>query len=211
MKKTWLILFVIHQVAALNRKALDEIIQADSAHIGIKVVSLKTQTCLYEHNADKLFLPASTMKLCTAVASLLLLGPNFTFDTTLGIQGNMRDSFLQGNVYIKASGDPLFSYQDLERCIKALSEKGIKHIEGSFVIDISEFDQVPFAPGWSWDDGPAVYHSPISAINVEHNCIQVTLKPQQKGQPTVKLYPSTDFVTINNRATVGPEQLLRDL
>ena len=45
---------------------------------GIEVVSLSTGKVLYDHNADKLFTPASNTKLFTTAAALALIGPDYT-------------------------------------------------------------------------------------------------------------------------------------
>ena len=54
---------------------------------GIEVVSLTTGKVLYAQNADKLFTPASNTKLFTTAAALALIGPDYTFRTTVETNG----------------------------------------------------------------------------------------------------------------------------
>ena len=53
------------------------------AATGIKVISLKTNACIYEKDADTVLIPASNTKLLTAGAAYQLLGADFCFQTEL--------------------------------------------------------------------------------------------------------------------------------
>ncbi|MEP6880535.1 MAG: D-alanyl-D-alanine carboxypeptidase, partial [Dokdonella sp.] len=55
----------------------------DDALWGVQVVSLDTGKTLYSHNADKLFVPASTAKLYTAALALDTFGPDYKVPTSL--------------------------------------------------------------------------------------------------------------------------------
>jgi len=58
------------------------------------------------HQAQERVNPASLMKLATTTAALDTLGPAFVWRTPVYVDGPVRDGVLQGNVYIKGSGDP---------------------------------------------------------------------------------------------------------
>src|SRR4051812_8212136 len=67
------------------RAALDSIVDAPvfrNANWGVLVVAAGGDT-LYSHNAGKLFMPASNMKLLTTSVALTQLGPDFRSRTTL--------------------------------------------------------------------------------------------------------------------------------
>src|SRR3990172_9710381 len=51
----------------------------NQAQVGVKIVSLNSGEILYEKDSQKLFAPASNMKLLTTATALKELGPNFEF------------------------------------------------------------------------------------------------------------------------------------
>src|SRR5437764_314377 len=52
-----------------------------ASHWGVLVVDGKSGKVLFDHNADKLFAPASVTKLYSCAAALCLLGADRTFPT----------------------------------------------------------------------------------------------------------------------------------
>lgn len=61
---------------------------------------------LYERNAQRLFVPASTTKTLTEGAALAVLGPNFRFTTPVYRTGPVENGVLHGDLVLVASGDP---------------------------------------------------------------------------------------------------------
>ncbi len=57
---------------------------------------------------DKSLIPASVMKLITTSAAIELLGPDYTFKTSIGYTGKISKFFniLNGDIVIKGGGDP---------------------------------------------------------------------------------------------------------
>ena len=86
--------------------------------------------------------PASIMKLVTTQAALELLGPDYRWVTHLYTDGVQSGDTLQGNLYIKGSGDPRFAQEDLWRLLRRLRALGVRHISGSLVLDRSLFQPV---------------------------------------------------------------------
>ena len=99
----------------LLASAINKIVQSldSNASVGIKVVSLKTNKCLYQKNQDHLFIPASNTKLITAAAALEILGPDFRFETQL-VTDAQSTPLKIGNLYIKGGGDPTLETAHLE-------------------------------------------------------------------------------------------------
>jgi D-alanyl-D-alanine carboxypeptidase/D-alanyl-D-alanine-endopeptidase (penicillin-binding protein 4) len=83
------------------------------AHWGILVVDSKTGNTIYEHNADKLFAPASTTKLYTCAAALAAFGPDYKFETPVYRRGSLTGSTLHGDLIVVASGDLTFGGRSL--------------------------------------------------------------------------------------------------
>jgi serine-type D-Ala-D-Ala carboxypeptidase/endopeptidase (penicillin-binding protein 4) len=69
------------------------------------VVDSKTGEIVFEHNADRLVLPASVTKLFSIAAALIGLGADFCFETPVHRRGEVKDGVLQGDLILVAQGD----------------------------------------------------------------------------------------------------------
>jgi D-alanyl-D-alanine carboxypeptidase/D-alanyl-D-alanine-endopeptidase (penicillin-binding protein 4) len=73
---------------------------------GILIANLDTGETLYELNADKLFVPASTTKLFSVAAALETLGADYRFRTPVYARGEIdANGILKGDLILVASGD----------------------------------------------------------------------------------------------------------
>jgi len=145
------------------------------ANVGILVENADTGHILYSHNADHYFTPASNTKLFTAAAALLYLGPDFSYDTTIGTQ--------QGNVYVVFSGDPTLTTANLRDLIHALKNSGVHHITGNVVLDTSAFSGPNYPLGWVVDDLPYCYAAPITSVILDQNCHAIKILHHLGGSP----------------------------
>ncbi len=174
-----------------------------SSNVGVKVVSLATGEVLYEKDAEKLYHPASTMKLITAATALVKLNPNYRFYTTLYVD-RREDKRVLGNIYLKGGGDPVFASDDLENMVEKLGEMDTKDLQGDIVVDETYFDAIRWGKGWMWDDGPiGGYFSHLSALTINHNGVLVRISPGSKvgDSVSVQLDPPTQYMKIINEAT----------
>jgi D-alanyl-D-alanine carboxypeptidase/D-alanyl-D-alanine-endopeptidase (penicillin-binding protein 4) len=160
-------------------------------YIGIKIQSISTGETLYRKHADKLFVPASNLKLFTALGAFLSLSPNFTFQTQL-----LTDN---KNIYLKFDGDPSFTDQDLNNLFVALKKSGVDTIQGNIYLDTQTLGGRDSGPGWMWDELNICYAAPISSIMINHNCVNYTLSPNAALQPKTAI----DAINIINQATVS--------
>ncbi len=96
-------------------------------------------TPLMDYHSKQMALPASTMKILTALAALLQLGPDFRFTTTLESRNGISGDRLKGDLIARFVGDPSFSRQDMRNMVAQLKQQGVKHIDGNIVIDTSIF------------------------------------------------------------------------
>ena len=191
--------------AALVR-ALDAILQDSvlaASTTGIKVVRLSDGAVLFQQNSQKLFHPASNMKLFTAAAALNFLGPAYRFTTTVATDSaaTVGDT-LRHNVYLIGSGDPSFDSGNLAQMIDALHGQGIRYIDGEVICDDTFLDDLRYGEGWMWDDQPYSGFSPIGALTINLNSIEIFSRPGENGQPAkIRTSPSTRYVQILNEST----------
>lgn len=185
------------------KKSVDAIIHAIDPHatIGVHVTTANNHD-YYTKNMHQLCTPASTLKLFTSAAALHILGAEYRFATQLYIDGVIKHGILRGDVYLQASGDPALTTEDLAQLVQQLKKIGIKKIIGDIMFDVSAFDEVVLGPGWSWDDRPEDWNAPLTALNVNRNCIEVSIDP--RAPKVVTLNPHTAYVAIDNQAQIVP-------
>ena len=199
---------VQHLRAKINATLNDPLLA--SSNVGVKVVSLVTGEVLYEKDAEKLYHPASTMKLITAATALVKLSPNYRFRTTLyadPVDNNLR------NIYLKGGGDPVFDSNDLEKMVERLVEVDTKALQGDIVVDETYFDAIRRGKGWMWDDGPiGGYYPHLSALTINRNGVLVRISPGTEVDDPVRVHldPPTQYMKIVNVATtVGVSERTR--
>jgi D-alanyl-D-alanine carboxypeptidase/D-alanyl-D-alanine-endopeptidase (penicillin-binding protein 4) len=148
------------------------------ALVGVDIKSMKYGDTLYTKNEQKIFTPASIMKIMTAEAALIYLGSDYKFPTTLltDAQG-MNEGVINGNVYLVHSGDPTLTYNDLTDLMATLRSQQIQGIAGNVYIDNTAYDQSNYGPGWEWDDKRSCFAAPINASIINHNCLSLQIAP----------------------------------
>lgn len=186
----------------------------EPANFGIYIEKPETRKIIYSKNAHKLFMPASNMKLFTTASALSLLGAEYRYETELYIDGEIQDSILNGNLIIRASGDPTISgrhyngdalkvFRDWANILK---NNGIKSINGSIIGDDNTFDDIGIGYGWAWDDLSYYYAAQVSALSFNDNCIDLYMMPsEQAGDTAIISYsPETNYVKIINELITVP-------
>src|ERR1700757_1238459 len=97
------------RLAAAVQKVMDRP-EFAHANFGIEFFDYTTNTVLYSHDAQELFVPASTTKILTEGALLASLGPAYPFHTKIYATGPIdKKGRLKGDLILIASGDPNLS------------------------------------------------------------------------------------------------------
>ncbi|GAA2102878.1 D-alanyl-D-alanine carboxypeptidase/D-alanyl-D-alanine-endopeptidase [Actinomadura alba] len=180
------------------------------ARAGVVVRDARTGKDLYARGADAQMMPASNQKLQTAAAAFGVLGPGYTFRTSVLAGGPRRAGTLTGDLVLKGTGDPTLRAADYDGLAAAVAAKGITRVTGRLVADDTWFDDRRLAPGWDPADEPYSYASQVSALTVSADSdfnvgsVRVDVSPGTQGGPVdVALAPATGHVTIDDRATTG--------
>lgn len=178
------------------------------AFIGVLVKSQKTGEVIYKRNADKLFIPASNMKLFTSSAALILLGENYQYETNLFVNGKIKKGVLQGDLIVQGSGDPSISgrFYDgnvtkvFENWADSLKAKGIWAISGNIFGDDSLFDNVGLGKGWELDYESEWYAAPSGALSFNDNTVEIKVEPTDPNFPAkITVTPDTKYVTVSSK------------
>ena len=89
---------------------------------------------LSHHQGSVPLSAASVTKIATTLAALDQLGPSHRFTTQIGIQGNLVDGVLQGNLVVKGGDDPFLVWEDAFAIAQLLEQRGIKSVTGKILI-----------------------------------------------------------------------------
>ncbi len=190
-------------------------------NIGVKIISLDTEKVIFEQNAEKYFMPASNMKSFTVAAALERLSPNYRFTTSVyAASPPDADGVIKGDLTIYGRGDisisTAFNDGDYYKGIDALAEKialaGVKRIEGNLVGDESYFSGNPIPPSWEWDDLQWYYGAEISALALNDNAVDLSVRPSSANMPcSVQIQPVNTLYKIVNRCTTTDSGIKRDI
>ena len=172
--------------------------QIPATSVAVVVQPVDAATPLVAHNAAPAMNPASVMKLLTTYAALDLLGPAYTWKTTAWIETPAVDGVLNGNLYVKGSGDPRFAIEHLAGLLRQLRVRGIQHIAGDIVLDRTVFNVPSLDPG-AFDDKPMrPYNVGPDGLLINFRALRFTLQPDN-GKPRLLQETPSDGLALDNR------------
>lgn len=180
---------LIMTLAPANAGSIDKILSKQHVNHGIISISVKdakTGEKIYSINDRTPRVPASTLKVITAAASLDTLGTDYKFSTKLYKSTN-------NDLYFKLGADPFLTSRDLRTFIETAKSKNIT--PKNIYIDNTIFDSTEWGEGWQWDDALNPRMPKFSAYNLDGNLLDVEITPQRIGTaPTIivkPFYPAT--------------------
>jgi len=178
--------------------------QIPAASVAVVVQPVDTKVPLVAHNAGQPMNPASVMKLVTTYAALDLLGPAWTWKTTAWTEAVAVDGVLNGNLYLKGSGDPRFAIEHLSSLLRQLQVRGIRQIAGDVVLDRSTFDVPAIDPG-AFDDKPMrPYNVGPDALLINFRALRFTLLPDG-GRIRLLMETPSEGLRVDNRLRPGED------
>ena len=171
------------------------------SNVGLSVYDLTANRMLYEHQADRLSRPASTMKLVTAITALTRPEFDEPFRTEVWYRGRVEADTLHGDLYVVGGFDPEFDEEDLDSLVSATARAPFSVIKGRVYGDVSMKDSLYWGSGWLWDDNPASFQPYLSPLMLEKGVVRVTVSPTQAGDTAeVSVSPASSYYTVDNAA-----------
>ncbi|HOC30620.1 MAG TPA: D-alanyl-D-alanine carboxypeptidase/D-alanyl-D-alanine-endopeptidase [Armatimonadota bacterium] len=168
---------------------------------GVCIQSLRDGRTIFARNEDVLLIPASNMKLLVSAVCADVLPADFHYTTPVLRKGEVVDGTLNGDLYLKGTGDSTMENADLRKLAKAVKAAGITRITGDVIGDGSVFDDTRLGSSWSWDYLAAYYAAEIDGLTVDRGCVRVLVKPGAVGESAkVTLEPDCGYVTVSNSA-----------
>ena len=131
-------------------------------------ISVDGVGAVYDRGADKAVVPASTQKIYSIGAALLRLGAEKRFVTDIRSSKIPSGATLDGDLVIRASGDPSFSSAGVAALADAVARSGIRAVSGDLAVDDSHFDSQRTNDGWKTSFTPGEVGS-LSAFTVNGN------------------------------------------
>ncbi|MFO8091269.1 MAG: D-alanyl-D-alanine carboxypeptidase [Desulfatiglandaceae bacterium] len=116
---------------------------------------------LHAVNEKRACIPASTLKILTALTALRSFEPSYRFPTRLFVDAD-------NTLYVKGLGDPLLTSEVLIEMAREISQK-IGNI-GHIVVDHSYFSDVRI-PGTNRSTNP--YDAPVGALSANFNTVKI--------------------------------------
>lgn len=183
-----------------------------NASVAVHIVDVDSRQVVASYNADRALVPASLTKVLTA-ASVLRCYPDTTrWYTTVGYDGVLSDSILQGNIIVKGAIDPSLAHDAMQQSsaqflapiLDAIGRAGIKRIEGNIIADASVCD-IDINGSWMLEDFGFYYGAGCFGINYRGNEYDLSLRTDTLGRrpailgTSVPLYP----VSYRNHLVVG--------
>ena len=184
------------------------------ASFSLVVKDVQEGRMVYSYDTERLQSPASVLKTVATATALEILGEDYRYPTTLEYDGILENGTLEGNLYIKGSGDPSLGSSHfapgqnkfLSTWIAALQKAGIKHITGSVISDESIFDTEGVSIKWLREDMGNYYAPGSYGISIFDNMYKLSLQTGAAGtRPVLKgTEPDIPFIRFKNYLKAAP-------
>ena len=212
------LLICLHLLAGAQTPApVKRLLQAPymrGASFSLVVKDVQEGRTVYSYDTDRLQSPASVLKTVATATALEILGEDYRYPTTLEYDGILENGTLEGNLYIKGSGEPSLGSSHfapgqnkfLSTWIAALQKAGIKHITGSVISDESIFDTEGVSIKWLREDMGNYYAPGSYGISIFDNMYKLSLQTGAAGtRPVLKgTEPDIPFIRFKNYLKAAP-------
>ena len=133
-------------------------------------VADKNGNLLGSCNADIPFIPASIIKIPTALVALQVLGADYRFKTEFYLDSGQ-------NLYIRGFGDPFLISEEVFDIVTSLHRQGLEKIQDIF-IDDTAFALEHQSPGRESSSNP--YDAPVGATAVNFNAVSIRVTAKHR-------------------------------
>jgi D-alanyl-D-alanine carboxypeptidase/D-alanyl-D-alanine-endopeptidase (penicillin-binding protein 4) len=180
-----------------------------AARWGVCVISMSDGSIVYQRNSDKLFTPASNMKIYTTGVALDLLGADYRWRTSVyadsqpDANGRVRGDLV---LYGRGAPDLVTTSKDenrgsLAKLAEDLYARGVRSVSGNIVGDESYFRGDALGDGWQWTDLQWYFGAEASALSINGNEVDINFVPSGKigDSGEVRTTDTESYVIVQNR------------
>lgn len=144
--------------------------------MAVKIIDLADGNVVASHNSQTPLVPASIMKSVTTASLLGEVGPDWRYHTRVFIDGPNDLGYLRGNLIVVGGCDPSLNSENepyssdlIEEIQQSLTSLLINRIEGTVIIDESEFSGNSRPSSWARGDHKKYYGTGSHAFNFADN------------------------------------------
>jgi len=178
---------------------------------GVFVMSMKDGRVVYSRNSDKLFTPASNMKVYTTAVALDSLGADYRWRTSVYANKQPNDGIVDADLTLYGRGAPDLrsthkgDAPSLDQLADQLVQSGVRQVRGNVVGDESYFRGELYGLGWQWNDLQWYFGAEPSALTVDENSFELTISPGNKSGSAANLAinRNSGFVHLTNSTTTA--------
>jgi len=181
--------------------------KSQKAVAGVSVMDLRTGTAVASIRAGDLFIPASNQKLLTTAFSLVRLGGDFHFTTTVCLLEGKH--LLVIGDYDPTLGDPVLAeqargtiYDELDRWAAAAAKATGGKLAGDVLVMTNPAHKAFHHPDWPASQLHNWYAAPVAMLNFHNNCFDVTFRMDGQN-PVAVVSPASRFIRVTNQAHLG--------
>lgn len=127
--------------SAMAKKVLRFIESAtrlDTANIAVSVWDLSSNSPVVQWHDQELMVPASSLKLLTAISALKRLGHDHKYTEKVLMTGTLKNGILHGDIIFQADDNPMV--ETLNEYTNAISRAGIRKIDGRLILNLMRTD-----------------------------------------------------------------------
>jgi len=172
----------VHRISSADRQLIMRHIDKQDA----VVIADPAGHILMDRHVDKLLIPASTIKIITALAAFHYLGPDYRFYTDIYLDSRR-------NLIIKGHGDPTLTSESIQAMAGNLADlpQMKNHALNKIIVDGSDFADMIVIPGIT--DSFEPYDAPNGALCANFNTvnfIKTASGRYQSAEPQTPLLPA---------------------
>jgi D-alanyl-D-alanine carboxypeptidase/D-alanyl-D-alanine-endopeptidase (penicillin-binding protein 4) len=179
------------------------------AQVGVLVVDAASGAELFARHADTPLIPASNMKILTALAALATFGSAHQFTTALSSDAPLAADGSIGTLAVRGGGDPALTSEELWRLAADLQRLGLRRVRDGLLLDDSYFDSQQWNPAWGAGSARA-YHAPVAALSANYGAFSAEVAPPPRGGLPVRvsLDPPAAFLALVDDVRTGAKTAL---
>lgn len=182
--------------AALNHPGLR------GAKLGALVVRADDGRVLFERSADQPLVPASNLKILTALAALSTFGPTHRFTTRVYANALPDADGAVDLLAVRGGGDPALTSEEWWRLAADLHRLGLRRVRGDLVLDDTYFDQERWNPAWDAVSARA-FHAPVGALSANYGSFAVEVQSRPGAAPRIGIDPPLSYFELVDRTKAG--------
>jgi D-alanyl-D-alanine carboxypeptidase/D-alanyl-D-alanine-endopeptidase (penicillin-binding protein 4) len=173
------------------------------AEVAALVVDAGSGALIFEREPDRALVPASNMKILTALAAAAEFGPTYRFATEVYAGAPPDAAGVVPWLAVRGEGDPTLTSEQWWRLAADLRRLGVRSVAGEVWLDGSAFDGETWHPAWGGRSARA-YHAPVAALSANYGAYAVHVEPAAPGEPArVRVDPAVPYLRLLSQARTG--------